>query len=390
MAPVYEANPLDSACGEIRLLRLLPGSRNDQISLTVRIQSLQDNPSYTAASYMWGVENATRDIILDGEPFVIRENLWLFLLEFRAKNMFPDSETQGCKDTLWIDAICINQGNIEERNQQVAMMGEIYSQAEEVAVWLGLSADHSPLAMQSFSSRRTREEWNPEEGQAMLSLFHRTYWKRVWIVQEFVLAQRLTIYCGTSNVSGRDLVSVVRTTEAILKRKPLIGNPPPFAQEMWESPAADVVRRRVFWQKSSRAEKGLDFSLLLGNLMHMQASDVRDRVYALLSLGRKDELHRMLLSVDYSKSPMELYSQVLRGLRRLKGQNVDFEELAAQLQLALGFELNDPRVKHVMEEFGLGALREPDPHKDMRRIARSNALKRQMMEGFMRRSPVSQ
>jgi hypothetical protein len=213
MPSIYEANPLDAASGEIQLLNLLPGRRDHQLCLSFHIMTLYDSAFYTAASYMWGTASATREILLDGEPFLIRENLWKFLCELRARSAVSQREAENRPDMLWLDAICINQDDIEERNQQVAMMEEIYPNAEEVAVWLGSEADNSTLAMKAFETRETREQWSTEEGRAMLELFNRTYWRRVWIVQEFVLAQKLTINCGKKHVSGQDLVSLVRTTE---------------------------------------------------------------------------------------------------------------------------------------------------------------------------------
>jgi len=41
--------------------------------------------------------------------------------------------------TLWIDAICINQGDPEEKNQQLNIMVDIYAEAEETLIWMGFN-----------------------------------------------------------------------------------------------------------------------------------------------------------------------------------------------------------------------------------------------------------
>jgi len=71
---------------------------------------------YRAVSYEWGDPCYTDGILVDGKLFTVRANLWNFLAQARRERFFG---------TLWIDAICINQTDIEERSSQVAIMGLI-------------------------------------------------------------------------------------------------------------------------------------------------------------------------------------------------------------------------------------------------------------------------
>jgi hypothetical protein len=92
---------------------------------------------------------------------------------------------------VWADAICINQGNIEERNQQVQTMTRIYQQAIEVAIWLGPEADNSNMALELLVElyRHKSSKTNilaiiqsPDRRDsftALVALFDREYWGRL-------------------------------------------------------------------------------------------------------------------------------------------------------------------------------------------------------------------
>jgi len=115
---------LDKSVDEIRLIVLQPCNKAETVIkckiLDVRIN---DHPRYEALSYMWGIDTDSRVIEIDGKELRTGHNLWLALTELRH----PDEER-----TMWIDAICINQQDISERNHQVGLMSFIYSQAERV------------------------------------------------------------------------------------------------------------------------------------------------------------------------------------------------------------------------------------------------------------------
>jgi hypothetical protein len=124
---VYSSVPLELGRSlNIRLLTLL---RSDQqlipgpISCTLRTAQLDKSLSYTAVSYVWGAAEPTENILINGRPFTVRQNLWHLLDQLRRENYQGD---------LWIDAIAIDQSSDDERSHQVVMMGYIYSYAVEV------------------------------------------------------------------------------------------------------------------------------------------------------------------------------------------------------------------------------------------------------------------
>ncbi|KAJ4191879.1 hypothetical protein NW767_010786 [Fusarium falciforme] len=117
---------------KIRLLSLHPAWRSSQpIKCSFREITLQDNVAsvdYEALSYTWGAPRGTEPIQCEGRTILVTPNCEQALLHLRQR--FKPR-------TLWIDAICINQQSTEEKNQQVSMMGDIYTSATRTILWLG-------------------------------------------------------------------------------------------------------------------------------------------------------------------------------------------------------------------------------------------------------------
>lgn len=130
---IYDSVPLPCrADSDIRLIELFPGpvivgDKSYDFECKFHVESLSSPPPYTAVSYMWGESIETLAILLDGKPFDIRSNLFDLLKRLSRQHT----------SLLWVDAICINQTTIHERNHQVGLMGQIYSKAERVVIWLG-------------------------------------------------------------------------------------------------------------------------------------------------------------------------------------------------------------------------------------------------------------
>jgi hypothetical protein len=136
-----------------------------------------DQLQYTALSYVWGDATYKQPISVNGKLFGITPNLHAALVYIRDENKPVQ---------LWVDAVCINQSDIDERNSQVAQMSDIYLRAKKVIAWLGEAADGSDAAMDyllSFSSRKpTSTPASPTLQIALEGLWTRPYWTRVWIL----------------------------------------------------------------------------------------------------------------------------------------------------------------------------------------------------------------
>jgi hypothetical protein len=181
----------------IRLLDIDPFfSSTGPLSCTFEEFDLRDTinySGYSALSYRWGDDEPIYPVILNGKVLHVRRNLWDFLMLARDN---------GWTKRLWVDALCINQQDISERDSQVSMMGEIYSRACNVLVWLGpLTPDENRalLEMDLYLDTINRYDklgwrhdlWSRFSDRARVgvrSLLRNPYWSRKWIVQELTLA----------------------------------------------------------------------------------------------------------------------------------------------------------------------------------------------------------
>lgn len=181
-------SPLDTARHEIRVLRILPATNSTGfIECSFECISLDDEPIYHALSYSWqdeclGMFFVDPDhppdcimldefVILQGQIVDVTPNLWLALWHFRRAAKWhldhPDSTTSEFGDyghfengqhailladtVLWVDALCINQDDSQERSAQVQMMGDLYAKAACVHIWLGEAPRFTGLMIEMFT-----------------------------------------------------------------------------------------------------------------------------------------------------------------------------------------------------------------------------------------------
>lgn len=136
----FSYEPLDTSRRSLRLIEVLPFTEGQEVECRIQHALLSDTESsdsgYNALSYAWGDQSAStkQTISLNGKKFRLGYNLYRFLV-FAAKTL------GNVRNSLWIDAICINQEDTTERNHQVQQMGDIYRGAQTVFVWLGLEAE---------------------------------------------------------------------------------------------------------------------------------------------------------------------------------------------------------------------------------------------------------
>jgi hypothetical protein len=191
---VYDSAPLPLGTNVyIRVIKIRPNTAadsSDQIAcdfsiLDVNNGSLYDPNTalalpgtirYTALSYMWGKAIAEHTISLNGTPYLVRKNLWNFLHRARKDDF---------EGYLWIDALCIDQGTVRERNHQVALMGKIYSHADVVVVWLGFVGQYIEDAMAAIRRISSPEKLPPDLVAQHLHGIQKfcelEYWTRAWM-----------------------------------------------------------------------------------------------------------------------------------------------------------------------------------------------------------------
>ncbi|KAM3075364.1 hypothetical protein ACMFMG_007198 [Clarireedia jacksonii] len=147
---------------EIRLVTLLKGQWSEKIQCRLQHVLLANRPSYKALSYAWGSPRATQPILLNDYPYLVTVNLESALRRLRRTN----SDL-----TLWIDAICINQSENEERTAQVSLMHDIFSSTEEVIVYLGEVSRHSPMVSKGKITTSTTTFYGDDNDAEKLDIF---------------------------------------------------------------------------------------------------------------------------------------------------------------------------------------------------------------------------
>jgi hypothetical protein len=150
-AELYASLPLDR--GSIRVFDLEDASRHAdgrrQIRGRLRVVSLSESPTFTALSYVWGAHEPSRHTIRCNSCLLeVTANCWSAL--WHLWQMFGPM-------TIWVDSMCINQIDQEEKTAQIPLVGDLYSFAISVYIWLGEGNEQSDAAMDYLSSAGFRE-----------------------------------------------------------------------------------------------------------------------------------------------------------------------------------------------------------------------------------------
>lgn len=266
---------------QIRLLTVLPAScRSDEIYCDMRIVALGDTAvtSCEALSYAWNSIERTCRISVNNYLLLITANLNEALRHLR------DTEKPR---TLWVDAICINQDSITERNTQILFMGKIYSTARQVIIWLGLETEDNDINLRVLAERA--KELNPEEIRANIgNLFERQWWYRSWVVQEFLNAQKRIFVCGSITLSFNTMRRIWVALYGFNDRYR-------YMHIYNFMGAINTIKT------SKLREVLLDFG-------HCQATDPRDKIYAYLSLS--NDISTVI--PDYAASIQRVYTDFAR------------------------------------------------------------------------------
>jgi hypothetical protein len=136
----YAYQPLGSMSTlSTRVVRLLPAEDLEDIQLVIECVELDNCASYEALSYCWGDPSVKTTIRCDGGSLHVTKNLKSALLYLRNRTE---------ERLLWIDAVCINQEDLQERSQQVGIMRDIYRKASKTIVWLGEETQNSSLGIE--------------------------------------------------------------------------------------------------------------------------------------------------------------------------------------------------------------------------------------------------
>lgn len=346
----YQYKALKDATS-IRLLYLHSGSLYHQLPLeaSIREVSINDHPSFGALSYTWATESGcvslSRELVCDGESIKITQNCEAALKRLRRGN-----EDQ----VLWVDAVCVDQHNDEEKGQQIGLMRQIYSQASWVALWVGEPSsavdEESGLPLSDLGmdfihefaveiAERTNSGQDPCGGplyqefvkdrmafqytdtevftprvRGLWDVFHRSWWKRLWVLQEVALSKEPILICGTKAEPFHNLKVVIETL--IRSEQPIDVmefNTLFIASTFHQFHVRHMIETGGMGEISPPGVKALR---LLNATRNTQASDPRDKIYGILGFfgpaGTDPE--NIFPLPDYKKTAAELYADVSRAI----------------------------------------------------------------------------
>ncbi|KAM0168886.1 hypothetical protein ACHAPF_010545 [Botrytis cinerea] len=352
--------PLDRSTDQMRLLERV-AVRPESTSccnlpvFKLVVKSLSDLVEYSALSYAWGEDSSLECIVINGSRVEVRANLANILVHICPTTSF-----------LWIDALCINQDDVNERNHQVMQMSSIYKQAREVIVWLGdntyqgfgknaetlipdiglssmkrLAALHKDLACKPSGTDVTVKTDELRLGAELVSLGElcsRPYWNRLWIVQEVLLAKDLIICWSNKHSPGLRTVAWAdwsRARHTLENLKSSIG--PSWDREL-KMKAIETILESAPANFDRLRETG-NQNWPLNSLLEMFASSEcqvqADKIYGLLGIVSDTELCNF--PVDYARPLFDTYVEILNCYAQTRSRGspaLDVVRLSQSLQLA--------------------------------------------------------
>jgi Heterokaryon incompatibility protein (HET) len=283
---------------------------------------------YLALSYCWGREDQYKYIFVNGALKRVTVNLWTALCALR-KTL---NRSKGLLK-VWVDALCINQSDNDERNHQVRLMRTIYAGARLVISWLGPEADNSNLAFDHMNQlasvyrnsqsmleacRRGEPVFTADFIRAFFQLAVRDYWGRLWIVQEIALGDVLLL-CG-DKVCSWETISLIEKA---------MGDAGSVSEEFYfwfKEQFKELGRRstdlnsimRLDRCRTAMKEQGeMDIMSLMRMGQTVEVTDDRDRVYGLLGLMGPAMSSNIV--PDYNMRSMESYAAFTKSFIQTKG-----------------------------------------------------------------------
>lgn len=327
----YRYLPIDAE-NEIRVLRLEPSAYPDPLVATLLPRQMKIDPEnldvdYACVSYCWGKNENFRWLSCDGQRFRITavvDTMFRYLRKpVRSRN-------------LWIDAICINQNDEDEKAKQVASMGNIYHTANKVHVWLGPETGTDGVS--SVFAYLKQCVLNPEEFPGtdgiptnmafrLSTFFSKPWFTRRWVLQEVALAHVVSVHCGFQHLSWNWFQPGVARLWDFAKRPKFHGCLSPQATQTLENifmlQALKIENEITGRKRGNGMISGRDVWVqrlvrLLWTYHTTMCFDERDRLFALfgilqdktggnLPLSYNVDLH---LQVNYSAHFSQIYTDL--------------------------------------------------------------------------------
>ncbi|KAF2756829.1 HET-domain-containing protein [Pseudovirgaria hyperparasitica] len=353
--------PLPKGVDAIRILTVKPEQFPAPLNCELRVAAFSERPKYAALSYTWGdshsesfsafrklkvsiqgrhwnlahrveyVELGT--ITINGMDVPVQNNVNIALRHLR-------SATQPL--SLWVDAVCINQGDVAEVNAQVAMMSFIYTRAVKVAAWIGFPTSDWQISAREWSSGQTRAfsdviagnakrfMWSAEPDHNELTrIAESAYWTRLWIVQEMCLAADVVFVYGAKIWSFEHIKAWASMRSAQVLKE--------HSKSIIKVDQVNVFATMLdcITARNQRFSEDMQLEQLVERFSKCSCSEPRDRVYGLMGLAndtkssaqphttRKtpsestpdpdgwDDPGDMTIQIDYTRSFFDIWKDVI-------------------------------------------------------------------------------
>jgi hypothetical protein len=353
----YQYQPIKSP-DQLRMLQLFPGEGDEPIQIKLSYRPLSSLPQCEALSYEWGSPIRDCEIFCEGKILKVTENLLAALRRLRPLQSRINARKQRKflqkPRLLWIDALCINQEDITERSEQVKLMMEIYRDARRVLIWIG---EAPPLAREAFvliprlakiieslnlpphaepSSDDLQGTCEIRRGYALEQLVDdpvwpsildilasRTYFSRLWTVQEIALPseKKVMVLCGSHTICWKQYRNA---TTLIRHHKLLAAN-------------TNVNQLRCLIKVFDQGDLQISlhqkrFSSLydcIGRTHSQSVTEPRDRIFALLGMVH-DAIRLTMQRVNYSSSLGQVYQAATEWLIK-ESQSLQFLRFQAHV-----------------------------------------------------------
>lgn len=311
---VYES--IASVNGAIRVVDVLPsGSFDAPLEIELRIVLLDDTDTeYDSLSWCWGPPDDETEIMVNEQSLVCRRSLATALRYLRKSDEIL---------TLWIDAICINQLDPDEKSQQIQMMDSIYRRATRVRIWLGEADDQLSEGFAIFKKLRTGHKLSDfNDGKpvtkrqidAYNSLYLCPWFERVWITQEFVLSKERVMHLGSMSHALSDIATLEKESDEFVQdiaahKFDSLYHLLEDGDVSWMEPSAKhfsslVGQARVLQETFNGSTTGKIVVETIIAASSRQATDLRDKIYGCLGIVPTLAPY---LDVDYRYSTEQVY-----------------------------------------------------------------------------------
>ena len=253
----------------------------------VQLEDTRESITYEALSYSWGAPTETMSVQCNKYDISVRTTLYNALLHLRLK------DSSRC---IWVDALCINQDDNEEKSVQVSRMSSVYYKADKVVAYLGKQSDCSDAALQLLADmdpNKTHTDLchqGPKHFILSVQLLLKAPWfTRTWVRQEVFMANSLDVQTGFVSLDWGKFVSNVT---ALLQQGRSIFPAPearllikiPVSLHLLHQGDAEDKANVVLQAVHGSGCRGRDLDVVLRGSQHFEATDPRDFVYGVASM----------------------------------------------------------------------------------------------------------